>query len=42
MFILYKYEFENENTQTNKEIIGHVIDKYNLKEEISLFDIYTN
>ena len=42
MFILYKYEFENQITQTNREIVSYVIDEYNLKEEISVFDIYVN
>ena len=42
MFILYRYEFENKITQTNRKIINHVIDDYEFLEEVSWFDIYTN
>ena len=42
MFILYRYEFENKLTQTNREIFGYVMDNYKMKEEVYWFDIYSN
>lgn len=42
LFILYKYEFNSEITQTNRKIVDFVIDNYKLKEEVDWFNIYSN
>lgn len=42
MFILYKYEFDNDITQTNREIIDYVIDNYYKIEDVHWFYIYSN
>ena len=42
MFILYKYEFDQKITQTNREIVEHVQNNYNVIGELYWFDIYTN
>ena len=42
MFILYKYEFDQKITQTNREIVEHVQNNYNVIDELYWFDIYTN
>lgn len=43
MFILYKYEFrENNISQTNKDLVDYVKDNYTYFKEINDFDIYIN
>lgn len=42
MFILYRYEFDDKITQTNREIVNYVIDNYNQYEQIHWFDIYVS
>lgn len=42
MFVLYKYEFNNEINQTNKNIVEFVHYNYNKKEELEWFYVYTN
>lgn len=42
MFILYKYEFDNEIVQTNRDIVQNVIDNYRFYETVHWFDIYVN
>lgn len=43
MFILYKYEFREDNvSQTNLDLVNYVKDNYNRFEEVDVFDIYIN
>ncbi len=45
MFIVYKYEIDDDNfrgNQTNLDIIHFVYDNYDKQEEVDVFDIYTN
>ena len=42
MFILYKHEFDNKITQTNRDIVDYVINNYNLFKEIQWFEVYVN
>ena len=42
MFILYKYEFSGGESQTDKHILEFVKNNYEFKEEVHLFNIYSN
>ena len=42
LFILYKYEFSNNITQTNKNLVDYVKKNYDIYDEIDVFDIYVN